>query len=964
MTARRLEGRGSIDRSTPVSFTFADVALTGFAGDTLASALLGAGINSFSTSVTLGRPRGIMSAGSEESSGLVQVDAPFPEPMLLATTLELTEGLVARGLGGQGRLASDSDPARYDARHAHTEIVVVGAGAAGLSAALVAARAGARVILIDDDTAAGGSLLDYGELVDGRPGAEWATAALAELESFPKAQVLLRTTAFGIYDDGFVLALEHRSDHRASDSRSRQRVWRIRTQQIVIATGAYERPIAFANNDLPGVMLASAALVYLERYGVLVGEKAVVFTTNDTAYASAIALAETGAEVTVVDTRESISSALEGGCRALGVSVMLGSVVAAAVSISVAEPAITRPAEGGAPAGSAGVASAIVVARDGSSNVTIECDLVLVSGGWNPVLHLFSQAKGTLVFDESLATFVAAGPVRGVHLAGLAAAQPDLAASFAGGARAARLALAELGREAAAPFITPAIDSAFELRTVEQVWAIPAVAGYDEPDTRFVDVQRDVTVSELLRATGAGLRSMEHIKRFTTLGTALDQGKTSGVIGSGVVAEALGATVSELGTTTFRPPFAPVAFGALAGTDRGDLFDPIRVTAIHEWHVDNGAVFENVGQWKRPWFYPQPGESIEDAVARECTAARTGVACLDGSTLGKIDVRGVDSAAFLDMLYTNLMSSLAVGSIRYGVMCSPDGMVKDDGTVIRLGEEHFIVTTTTGNAASILDWMEEWLQTEWPELRVYATSVTEHLVTIPLVGPLSRQVRATLATELDTSVEAFPFMTTRDATIAGIPARIDRISFSGELAYELNVPAWYGLALWRAVMDGGSALGITPYGTETMHVLRAEKGYPIIGQDTDGTVTPHDLGLGWAVSKKKVDFIGKRSFARQFNDRPDRKQFVGLLPVDPTQAIAEGAQLVDSPEITIPMPMLGHVTSAYRSVALESHFALALVKGGRGRIGETLYAWSEGTVTPVIVADAVLLDPEGTRRNG
>ncbi|MES2094328.1 MAG: FAD-dependent oxidoreductase [Actinomycetota bacterium] len=950
MTARRVEGRGSIDRSVPVSFTFADVPLTGFAGDTLASALLGAGISSFSTSVTLGRPRGIMSAGSEEPSALVQVDAPFPEPMLLATTLELTEGLVARGLGGQGRLATAPDPARYDARHAHTDVVIVGAGAAGLSAALVAARAGVRVILIDDDTLAGGSLLDYGEIVDGGSGAEWAAAALAELRSFPQARVLLRTTAFGIYDDGFVLALEHRSDHVADATTSRQRVWRIRTREIVIATGGYERPIAFANNDLPGVMLASAALVYLERYGVLAGEKVVVFTTNDTAYASAIALAEAGAEVTVVDTRDSISSALEGGCRALGVSVVLGSVVAAANS----KPAV----------GPVAVASAAVVSRDGTSSVTLECDLVLVSGGWNPVLHLFSQAKGSLVFDESLATFVAAGPVRGVHLAGLAAAQPDLAASFAGGARAARLALAALGIESGTPFVAPTSDSAFELRPIEQLWAIPTPTDSHEPDTRFVDVQRDVTVSELLRATGAGLRSMEHIKRFTTLGTALDQGKTSGVIGSGVVAEALGATVSELGTTTFRPPFAPVAFGALAGTDRADLFDPIRVTAIHRWHVDNGAVFEDVGQWKRPWYYPHPGESIDEAVARECTAARTGVACLDGSTLGKIDLRGADSAVFLDLLYTNLMSSLKVGSIRYGVMCSPDGMVKDDGTVIRLDADHFIVTTTTGNAAAILDWMEEWLQTEWPELRVSATSVTEHWVTIPLVGPRSREVLATLAPELDVSADGFPFMTTRDATIAGIPGRADRISFSGELAYELNVPAWYGLALWRAVMEAGSSFGITPYGTETMHVLRAEKGYPIIGQDTDGTVTPHDLGLGWAVSKKKVDFIGKRSFARQFNDRPDRKQFVGLLPVDPEQAIPEGAQLIDSPEITTPMPMLGHVSSAYRSVVLESHFALALVKGGRGRIGELIYAWSEGAVTPVRVVDAVLYDPEGTRRDG
>ncbi|HAM26237.1 MAG TPA: ferredoxin [Microbacteriaceae bacterium] len=949
MTARRLPTGGAIDRSTLVTFRFGGVDYSGFAGDTLASALLGAGVDSFGLSVRLGRPRGVVSAGAEESSALVQVDEPFPEPMLLATTIELTPGLAARGLTGQGVLATTVDPARYDARHAHTDILVVGAGPAGLSAALVAARSGARVILVDDDSVAGGSLLDYGELIDGEPGSVWAATAVAELATYPRVRVLSRTTAFGIYDDGFVLAIEHRADHAvAAGNRSRQRVWRIRTKQIVIATGGYERPIAFANNDLPGVMLASSALAFLHRYAVLAGDDVVVFTTNDTAYGPAIGLADAGARVTVVDTRATVSDVLEKGCRHHGVTLLLGQAVEAALGDIAVRGVQVVPWRG-----------------DGSAApVTLDCDLLLVSGGWNPVLHLFSQARGVLRFDESLATFVADGPVKGVHLAGLAAAQPDLAAALASGARAGRLALAELGIETSGTFVAPAADSAFELGAIEQVWFVAAPASLAEPDVRFVDVQRDVTVSELLRATGAGLRSMEHVKRYTTLGTALDQGKTSGVIGSGVVAAMLGIDVTSLGTTTFRPPFTPVAFGALAGTDRGSLYDPIRLTAIHDWHVANGAVFEDVGQWKRPWYYPLEGESLDDAVARECTAARTAVACLDGSTLGKIDVQGPDAGAFLDMLYTNLMSSLKINSIRYGVMCSPDGMVKDDGTVIRLADDHFIVTTTTGNAATILDWMEEWLQTEWPEMRVCATSVTEHWVTVPLVGPLSRRVLAVLAPDLDVSIEGFPFMATRDATIAGIAGRVDRISFSGELAYELNVPSWYGLALWEAIMAAGAQFAITPYGTETMHVLRAEKGYPIIGQDTDGTVTPQDLGLGWAVSRKKLDFIGKRSFARAINDRTDRKQFVALLPVDPAVAISEGAQVIESSKITFPMPMLGHVSSAYRSVALDSHFALALVKGGRDRIGDRLFAWSEGSIIPVTVADPVLYDPEGTRRDG
>lgn len=953
MTARRLATGGTIDRFTPIAFRFGDIEYAGFEGDTLASALLGAGVQSFSSSVRLGRARGIVSAGTEESSALVQVEQPFPEPMLLATTIELTEGLAARGLGGQGVLSTTVDPARYDARHAHADLLVVGAGAAGLSAALVAARAGASVILVDDDFRAGGSLLDYGELLDGAPGADWAAAAVAELALFPSVRILLRTTAFGIYDDGFVLAVEHRADHVASEShRSRQRIWRIRTKQIVLATGGYERPIAFVNNDLPGVMLASSALTYLHRYAVLAGDDVVVFTTNDTAYTAAIALASAGARVTVVDTRAELSGVLQDVCREHGVTLRLGQAVAAAVGESevrgvqlVAWPNADSTA-------------------DSTSASVLDADLLLVSGGWNPVLHLFSQAAGELRFDEELATFVAAGPVTGVHLAGLAAAQPDLDSSLAGGAAAARVALAEIGIVNTANFDAPVTISAFALQPTEQVWAVPAPVGLATPDRRFVDVQRDVTVSELLRATGAGLRSMEHVKRYTTLGTALDQGKTSGVIGSGVVAAALGITVSALGTTKFRPPFSPVAFGALAGTDRGSLFDPIRRTAIHDWHLANGAVFEDVGQWKRPRYYPRGTETIEEAVMRECTAARTTVACLDGSTLGKIDLQGPDAGIFLDLLYTNLMSSLAIGSIRYGVMCSPDGMVKDDGTVIRLAEDHFIVTTTTGNAAAILDWMEEWLQTEWPELRVFAASVTEHWVTIALVGPLSRQVLAILSPELDVSVDGFPFMASREATIAGIAGRVDRISFSGELAYELNVTGWHGRALWEAVLSAGEECGITPYGTETMHVLRAEKGYPIIGQDTDGTVSPHDLGLGWAVSKKKIDFIGKRSFDRAFNERTDRKQLVGLLPVNPSDRILEGAQIIDSSEITFPMPMLGHVSSAYRSSALESHFALALVKGGRGRIGERLFAWSEGSAIPVTVTGPVLFDPEGTRRDG
>jgi len=439
------------------------------------------------------------------------------------------------------------------------------------------------------------------------------------------------------------------------------------------------------------------------------------------------------------------------------------------------------------------------------------------------------------------------------------------------------------------------------------------------------------------------------------------------VIASGIVADALGVDIATLGTTTFRPPYTSVSFAALAGRDRGEIFDPVRVTALHPWHVAHGAVFEDVGQWKRPRYYPHEGEDMESAVLRECRAAREGVALMDGSTLGKINVQGADAGEFLDRLYTNMMSTLKPGFIRYGVMCGMDGMLIDDGTVARVSDSEFLLTTTTGNAAKILDWMEEFAQTEWPDLQVSCTSVTEHWVTIPLVGPQSRAVLAALAPDLNVDNAAFPFMAWRDAEVAGIPARVCRISFSGELAYELNVNAWDGLALWEALIDAGKAYGITAYGTEAMHVLRAEKGFPIIGQDTDGTITPQDLGMDWVVSKKKADFIGKRSHARPENTRDDRKQLVGLLPADPHTLLAEGAQLVASGVVPVPappVPMLGHVTSSYRSAALERTFALALLKGGRGRIGETVHAWQDGELVAVTVTEPVLYDKEGARRDG
>ncbi|WP_328745321.1 sarcosine oxidase subunit delta family protein [Streptomyces sp. NBC_00285] len=926
-------------RARPVTFTFDGIEYQGVEGDTLASALLANGVVQTGTSIKLGRPRGIFSAGVEEPNAVVQIEKPFPEPMLPATTVELHDGLVAAGLPGQGRLATEPDPARYDAVHAHCDLLIVGAGPAGLAAAAAAAGSGARVILADDRPDLGGSLRGTGELLD------WADELAARLDAAPDVVVLRRTTVFGYYDDNHLLAVERRTNHlgdAAPADVSRERVHRIRARRVVLATGAHERSLAFADNDRPGVMLAASARAYVNRHGVVPGRRAVVLTTNDSAYPAALDLAAAGVDIAaVLDTRPAPGEWAD-RARAAGIEVLAGHAVT----------------------GTQGEArlAAVSVAPYGESGGQREftADLLLVSGGWNPVAHLFSQAGGKLRYDDTLGTFVPHSCPQAVEVAGSADGEFDQGAVLAQGAAAGARAIETEGYTAVSPRL-PQLPAPPRPTPPMQVFTLPGRDGAP----RFVDLQRDVTVDDLTRATGTGMRSVEHTKRYTTAGTANDQGKTSGVLASGVVAQLLGVDVSALGTTTFRPPYTPVSFAALAGRDRGALHDPVRTTALHEWHVAHGARFENVGQWKRPWYYPRTGEDMEAAVLRECAAARDGVAFMDASTLGKIDVQGPDAAVLLDRLYTNMMSTLKVGMIRYGVMCRLDGMVFDDGTVIRLAQDRFLLTTTTGNAAAVLDWMEEWLQTEWPELKVHCTSVTEQWATVALVGPESRAVLGSLAPRLAVANDDFPFMAWRETTVAGIDARVCRISFSGELAYEINVSPWRALALWEALAEAGAPYGITPYGTETMHVLRAEKGYPIIGQDTDGTVTPHDLGMSWAVSKKKPDFIGKRSFARADAVRPDRKHLVGLLPEDPGTFLPEGTQLVaDGVLPAPPVPMLGHVTSSYRSAALGRTFALALIKGGRERIGERLYAPVGDRLVPVTVASPVLYDPEGARRDG
>ncbi len=724
----RVDGYGfTLDRSRTISVTVNGRTYPGHPGDTLASVLLAHDVATLGSSVKYGRPRGITGAWTEDPTGLVQIEEPFPEPMLLATTVEVTDGLVARGVGGQGRLAQVPDDARYDRRHTHCDVLVVGAGPAGLAAARDAARAGHSVVLVDDRPTPGGALTGT-ERIDGRPAREVVADTVAELATNPDVTHLQRTTAFGHYDDGFVLALERRTDHlgdHAPAGRARQRVHRIRAARIVVATGAIERPFAFENDDRPGVMLASAARDLLHRHGVLAGREVVVATTNDSAYAAALDLAEAGARVRVLDARDEVPATWAARCAERGVPVTAGTTVRG-----------TRGVE------------RITAALVGDERTEVPCDLLLVSGGWSPAVHLFSHVGGPLAYDAARGAIVPGGALPGVEVVGAASGAPDP-------------------------------DEEMPPRVL---WRTEG-----DPARQFVDLARDATVADIARAVGAGMTHLEHVKRYTTIGTAHDQGKTSGLLAAGITAELLGRPVADLGTTTFRPPYTPVAFAALAGRERGELYDPVRTTAIHDRHVALGAEFEDVGQWRRPRHYPRPGEDMTAAVLRECAAVRTGVGILDGSTLGKIDVQGPDAEVLLDHLYTNLMSTLKVGRVRYGVMCGHDGMVVDDGTVLRLAPDRFLVTTTTGNAAAVLDRMEEWVQTEWPHLRVRLTSVTDHWSVFAVVGPRSRAVIGRVFPILDVANDAFGFMTWQDTDLDGVTVRLARISFSGELAYEVNV---------------------------------------------------------------------------------------------------------------------------------------------------------------------------------
>jgi sarcosine oxidase, subunit alpha len=994
----RLAVGGSIDRSRPFVFTFDGLDYQGYAGDTLASALIANGVHLVGRSFKYHRPRGILSAGAEEPNALVTVNRGpgRSTPNLRATQIELTNGLNAssqnrwpslkfdlgavndlfsplfgagfyyktfmgpnlrgknwawtrvyepmiRRAAGLGAPPREPDPDRYQRTFDHCDVLIVGAGPAGLAAALAASESGARVVLCDENPALGGSLLAEAEAeIDGKSALKWLEDTVATLRSTPNVRLMTRTQAFGYYAQNFIGLNERIAgpDLIADSDLPRERLWQMRAREVVLATGAIERPLVFPDNDRPGVMLADSARRYCGQYGAKVGDRVVVATAHGSAYRAALELKKAGVGVALIaDLRPEAKGPLTDAARAAGIEVIAGAeIVGVDGRLRV---------------------SAVRLDVSGAKR-TVACDALLMSGGWTPSVHLFSQSRGKLVFDEALQLFKPGASAQRERSAGACNATLDLAGALAEGDAAGRAAATSAGF-AARDARTYAVSG-----VLPASGAAPHAAGRpaDRRVKAFVDFQNDVCAKDVSLAVQEGMRSIEHIKRYTTTGMATDQGKLSNMNALAIAAAALKKPIPDVGLTTFRPPYTPVTFGAFAGPARGDLFDPIRRTPIHDWAAENGAAFEDVGQWKRAWYFPGAGESMHDAVARECATTRASVGLFDATTLGKIEVAGPDAATFLERMYANAFQKLEVGRCRYGLMLNEAGFLMDDGVIARLKPDRFHVTTTTGGAPRVLAHMEDYLQTEFTDLRVWLTSTTEQWATIAVQGPRARETIAPVIEGVDFAGDAFPHMSLREARVCGVPARLMRVSFTGELGYEINVPSHFGRAVWDAAWREIQKHGGCAYGTEAMHVMRAEKGYVIVGQETDGTVTLADLGLDWAIGKTKKDFVGKRSLNRPDMLAENRKQLVGLLTDDPAIALEEGAQVTESASPPIGSSALGHVTSSYMSAALGRPIALALVAAGRSRIGAKLHVPMPGGAVRVTVTTPVFYDKAGARLNG
>ena len=993
MNSYRVSGRGRVDAARSVSFTFDGKTYRGVKGDTGASALLANGVHLMGRSFKYHRPRGPVAAGSEEPNALIGTrrSAGRFEPNTRATVQEIWNGLETtsqnkfpslkfdigavndmaymlfsagfyyktfmwpksfwnkvyepfiRAAAGLGVSPTEEDPDTYASRNLHCDVLIVGAGPAGLAAARAAAVDGLKVVLVDENAEAGGTLLSEPQAkIDGKPAWTWLADELTALKD-RGVKVMTRTTAIAYYHQNMIGLCEKLTDHLETVPKDtpRERLWRVRARQVVLAQGALEKPLVFHGNDRPGVMLAGAAQTYLNRYGVKVGNRPVVVTSHDSAWYAAFDLHGAGARVqAIVDTRAKVREELVNEARALGIPVKLSHTVTAT-------------------SGRLRVKSVRVNAVSGASvsaGQEIACDAVLMSGGWTPSLHLFSHTQGKIAWDDERTTFLPAFTNEDCVIAGAGRGLWGIEAALRDGAERGREVVAALGK-------TTNVSS----HAVDHDRTGSGVSHTELPSDRdagkakaFVDYQNDVTAKDLRLAVREGMRSIEHVKRYTTNGMATDQGKMSNINGLNIAAEALGKPQPQVGLTTFRPPYTPTTFGAFAGYHRGAHFEVTRKTQIDGWAEEHGAVYEPVGQWRRAWYFPKPGEDMDAAVSRECRAVRQSVGIFDASTLGKIEVVGPDAVEFMNRMYTNPWTKLAAGRCRYGLLLGDDGFIRDDGVIGRMTEDRFHVTTTTGGAARVLNMMEDYLQTEWPDLNVWLTSTTEQWSTIALNGPNAAKLLAPLVEGVELTEEVFPHMSCVECMVAGMPARLFRVSFTGEIGFEVNVPAPLGRKLWEILWEAGRQYGITPYGTETMHVLRAEKGYIIVGQDTDGTVTPYDAAMGWAVGKSKPDFVGKRGLARPDLVAKGRRHLVGLLTEDRSK-LEEGAQIVFDAKQPIPMKMVGHVTSSYHSDAVGQPIALALVEGGHDRMGETVYIPMLDRTIAAKITGMVFVDPENTR---
>jgi sarcosine oxidase, subunit alpha len=962
----RSSGDASIDRSRPLAFTFNGRRYVGYAGDTLASALLANGVRIVGRSFKLHRPRGIFSAGLEEPNGVLTIgEGGFREVNVRATEIALYDGLAARSqncwpsvgfdaasllgwgarllpagfyhktfkwpawrlfepivrrMAGLGRLGAQADPDRYATRFHHCDVLVIGGGFAGLTAALSAAVRGRDVVLLDGDTAFGGALLSEGADIDGMAPRRWVVEQLREIAATGRVRLLPRTVAFGYYDGNLVAAIERLEGPAGKSTQPgpvlRQRLWKIRATHVVLATGAIERPLVFANNDRPGIMLASAVRTYARRYAVCPGSRAVVFTNNDSAYDAAFALRERGVEIAaIIDVRGNPNGEATLRARRDGIPLYLGSAVV--------------DTRGRRAIHSIGIAkySADFTQVLPHTLQSLRCDLLCVSGGWNPNIHLYSQAGGTLRYDEQSACFVPDRCEAMMECVGAAAGQFDL-----------------ISRSSPAP--------------IQPVWCVPAGSRQDRRHHQWVDFAHDVTVCDIELAATEGFRSVEHLKRYTTVGMALDQGKTSNVNALALLAQSTGRAIGDVGTTTFRPPFHSMTIGALAGIRKGALAHRFRRLPVTS-HEKCGAVLEEHSGWLRPAYYLRAAESEGEAIDREVHAARATGALFDASSLGKIEVRGPDAAEFLNRLYVNNVKTLAPGSLRYGLMLNDNGIVIDDGVFGCVAPDHYFVNTSSAGALNIHFWMEEWLQCEWRALRVWIAQQSAQWATLTLSGPMARAVLRDLGPGIDLDARSFRHMQMRESTFEGAALRVRRASFTGETSFELDVPADRGDALWNRLLHLGAARGIMPIGMEALDILRIEKGFLEVGVDTDGDTSPLDIGWGSAIAKKPGDFLGRRSLRREAMQAADRLQLVGLLPDDAGLDVPVGTHAVD-----VAGNVDGHVTSSCRSPHLKRSVAMAMVRSGFERKGQTVTLRIDDRAYGASIVDTAFYDPKGERLHG